>query len=146
MTVSVRSARKALRALVADAVEREADLPEGAARRIADRLMRRSADLAEICASLKAGAAPAPVPVSAVADPASSFDPYAIGAVVTLQRHGPDGLLSRLSAITRVEDLVTLAAAQNLSLKAGWASADELRTAIVACAAQRLDERRAAAS
>ena len=71
-----------------------------------------------------------------------AFDPYSIGAVVTLQRLGPAALMDSLCTITSVENLISLARAQNLSLKAGWSTADELRAAIVSCAEQRLEEKR----
>jgi hypothetical protein len=154
MTRSERSARKELRALIERAVAREPGLPEGAARRIANRILRQSGRLAEIGAVLRAAEAaaqPAPAPVAAapiepVEPPPQAFDPYEIGAVVTLHRHGAGVLMERLSAVTRIEDLRMLAAAQNLAVGAGWSTADELRAAIVSCAEQRLAERRAAAS
>ncbi|MCC7251297.1 hypothetical protein [Hyphomicrobium sp.] len=154
MTRTVRSARKELRVLVEGALAKEAGLPDGAARRIANRILRQSGRIAELSAVLQA-AEPAPqvaavaAPVSAPAappEPAMVFDPYAIGAVVTLQRHGADALMDRLAAIPSIENLCSLAAAQNLALKADWSSADELRAAIVRSAEQRLAERRAAAS
>lgn len=146
-----RSARKELRALVARAVEKEPGLPEGAARRIVDRILRQSGRLAEIGAALSADAPAAKSPVGACApvgpaEPAEAFDPYALGAVVTLHRHGAGVLMERLVEITRIEDLAHLAAAQNLAVKPGWSTADELRAAIVRSAEQRLAERRAAAS
>jgi hypothetical protein len=164
MTRTERSARKELRALIESAVAREADLPEGAARRIVNRILRQSGRLADIGGVLRAAEAMPPAAAAEVVQPAVAqptapagpppvfekafdhvFDPYAIGAVVTLQRLGADGLLERLSAISSVENLVSLATAQNLALRAGWSNADELRAAIVRCAEQRLDERRAAA-
>lgn len=156
MTRTRRSARKELRALVARAVEKEAGLPEGAARRIADRILRQADRIAEIAPALGDGsgtAKPAPAVAGAghpsvepAPEPAEAFDPYAIGAVVTLHRHGAGVLMERLSEITRVEDLVRLAAAQNLAVRPGWVTAEELRAAIVRSAEQRLAERRAAAS
>jgi|AERA01.1.fsa_nt_gi hypothetical protein len=155
MTRTRRSARKELRALVARAVEKEAGLPEGAARRIADRILRQADRIAEIAPALGDGSGTAkPAPAAAGAahpsvepvEPAEAFDPYAIGAVVTLHRHGAGVLMERLSEITRVEDLVRLAAAQNLAVRPGWVTAEELRAAIVRSAEQRLAERRAAAS
>lgn len=153
MAGNKRSARKELRALVMRAIEREAGLPEGTARRIANRILRQSERIADIAPHLRDEVATAPT--AAVAAPSvahtpiveiAEFDPYAIGAVVTLHRHGASGLMDRLSEIRRVEDLARLAAAQNLAVKPGWATADDLRMAIVRSAEQRLAERRAAAS
>lgn len=151
MTRTPRSARKELRALVAEALAREADLPDGVARRVINRILRQSGRIAEIGTALhvaetvqapSATVPPAPAPVV----PPQVFDPYAIGAVVTLQRHGADALRDRLTAIACVENLASLARAQNLALGTGWANADELRAAIVDAAEQRLEERRAAAA
>ncbi len=153
MTRTERSARKELRALIERAVTRESGLPDGAARRIVNRVLRQSERIGDICSALRAtgDAPPQPVVVApAVAvepvAPPQVFDPYAIGAVVTLHRHGAGVLMERLSAISRVEDLRTLASAQNLAVSSGWSTADELRAAIISCAEQRLAERRAAAS
>jgi 3-oxoacyl-ACP reductase-like protein len=144
-----RSARKELRAVVERALAKEAELSEGAKRRVVNRILRQSDRIAEIGEALCAAAAAAPVAISTVAatepEP-QDFDPYAIGAVVTLQRHGADALLDRLAGIKSVENLRSLAVAQNLALKTDWSNADQLRVAIVQSAEQRLAERRAAAS
>jgi hypothetical protein len=139
-----------LRALIERSVLREAGLPDGAARRIANRVLRQTDLIADIGGALrKVEAAPQPAAVPVVietVEPAQAFDPYEVGAVVTLHRHGAGVLMDRLSAIARVEDLRMLASAQNLAVGPGWSTADELRAAIVSCAEQRLAERRAAAS
>lgn len=144
------SARKELRALIERALAKEADIPEAAARRVVNRILRRSDRIAEIGIALK-DSMPAAKPAKAVGSaPVTSnedaFDPYAFGAVVTLQRYGREALSERLAAIARTEDLVRLAAAQNLALAGDWSNAAELRTAIIESAAQRLAERFAAAS
>jgi len=155
MSRAKHSPRKALRAVIEDALAREAGLAEDARRRVVNRILRQSHRIAEIGAALRAAEAAAPMPVVRLSEasqhqthaaPVQVFDPYAIGVVVTLQRHGADALLDRLSAISSVEHLVSLAAAQNLALEAGWSNADELRAAIVCSAEQRLADRRAAAS
>ncbi len=159
MTLTERSARKELRALIERAVAREDGLPDGTARRVANRILRQSGRIAELGEALRAtGENPLPTRTSAVGsasvvsaaaamiEPAPAFDPYEVGAVVTLHRHGAGALLDRLSGISSVENLISLAKAQNLALKSGWSGADELRAAIVSCAEQRLAERRAAAS
>ncbi|MBN8910458.1 MAG: hypothetical protein J0H65_00050 [Rhizobiales bacterium] len=154
MTRTERSARKELRVLIERAVLREGGLPDGAARRIANRILRQTERVAEIGAALRpAQASPQPAaapsadgPAAPVAETAPAFDPYEIGAVVTLHRHGADVLMERLAAITRIEDLRMLASAQNLAISPGWSTAEELRAAIVSCAEQRLAERHAAAT
>ena len=156
MTHTARSARRELRALIGQALDREPGLPEAAKRRIVNRLLRRSDKLSEIGTALAASTekdAQRPVPVVIVSAPSAEpprpqvFDPYSIGAVVTLQRLGAEGLRQRLESISSIENLVSLASAQNLALKsAGWSDASELRAAIVRSAEQRLAERRAAAS
>lgn len=144
------SARKELRALLERALAKEADIPETAARRVVNRILRRSDRIAEIGIALNASKAAAKPAKAAEPEPMTSkedaFDPYAFGAVVTLQRNGREALLARLASIARTEDLVHLAAAQNLVLTGAWSNAAELRTAIVESAAQRLAERFAAAS
>lgn len=158
MAHTVRSARKELRALIERAVAKEHGLSEAASRRIVNRILRQSQRIAELGEALRAGEtravsetaveAPAtPEPAPSSVPPVQVFDPYAIGAVVTLQRHGVDALRDRLAAIASIEHLVSLATAQNLALKTtGWSDADELRSAIIHSAEQRLAERRAAAS
>jgi hypothetical protein len=154
MTHTVRSARKKLRALIGEALDREAGLSDASKRRIVNRLLRKSDTLAEIGAALagsveKDEQRPVVIVPTPSAEPprAQIFDPYSIGAVVTLQRHGAEGLRQRLESISSIENLVSLASAQNLALKsAGWSDAGELRAAIVHSAEQRLAERRAAAS
>ncbi len=157
MTYTVRAQRVSeLRALIERAVAKEASLSDDARRRIVNLILRQSDRIADIGEGLRASA-PVAVSESAAAAPSSSiengfehvfepaFDPYATGAVESLQRLGPAALMDSLCTITSVENLVSLARAQNLSLKAGWSNADELRAAIVSCAEQRLEERRAAA-
>lgn len=143
-------ARKELRALLERALAREAEIPDAAARRVVNRILRRSDRIAEIGSAL--GASKAEVqPVKAVeSEPVTTkedaFDPYAFGAVVTLQRYGREALSERLASIARTEDLMRLAAAQNLALTVAWSNEAELRVAIVESAVQRLAERFAAAS
>lgn len=152
---TTRSARKELRALIERALAKEDGLSEAATRRVVNRILRQSGRIAEISGTLRAAetpvvsaemARPAAVHVQVQVEARAAFDPYCFGAVVTLQRLGPNALLARLAAITRVEDLRSFAVAQSLALPAGWSSADELRAAIVRGAEERLAERRAAAS
>ncbi|MGE0024976.1 MAG: hypothetical protein AB7S70_15240 [Hyphomicrobium sp.] len=152
MTRTERSARRELRTLISCAMSKERGLSDEAVRRVVNRILRQSDRLAELGGALKTArcevseAKPAPVAAPLPPAPAQAFDPYEIGAVVTLHRLGAPGLMDRLSGIASVDHLVSLARAQNLALKSGWSTADELRAAIVACAEQRLAERRAAAA
>jgi len=159
MTRTERSARKELRTLISCAMSKERGLSDEAVRRVVNRILRQSDRLAELGGVLKTArsdvpeARPAPVAAPQAesraelqAEPVETFDPYEIGAVVTLHRLGAPGLMDRLSGIASVDNLVSLARAQNLALKSGWSTADELRAAIVTCAEQRLAERRAAAA
>lgn len=146
MTRTAQSARKELRAIIERAVAREAGLPEDAAARISNRILREADRIVEIGARLRTIEQPAGQEVSAAGAPREVFDPYAIGAVVTLHQLGREALMERLAGITRIEDLRSLAVAQNLSLPAAGSSAEEHRLSIVRGAEQRLAERRAAAS
>jgi hypothetical protein len=134
-----------LRATIEAALSKEPSLADDVARRIVNRVLRQASQIAEIGVALRAAEQEKQAAVEAQAQP-RAFDPYEIGAVVTLQRLGADGLLSRLSGIGSVEELRSLAVAQNLSIKTDWSNADELRVAIVQGAEQRLADRRAAAS
>lgn len=141
-----RSARKQLRAMIKAALAKEPSLSDDVARRIVNRVLRQADRIAEIGVALRASDEERPAAVDVEAPQQRVFDPYEIGAVVTLQRLGADGLLNSLSGIRSVEELRSLAAAQNLSIKTDWSNADELRLAIVQGAEQRLADRRAAAS
>jgi hypothetical protein len=92
--------------------------------------------------------APAQPPVASAPAPAAApFDPFAFSAVVVLTKTGPEGLMQRLAEVGPVEHLRQLAEAQHLAVDpAQLDSADEWRRAIVEAAAQRIANRRAAAS
>jgi len=145
-----RSARKELKGIIECALAKEQAIPDEATRRVVRRILRQFERIAEISEPLTAAqataAAPTAIPREEPPPPAPAFDPYAIGAVVTLQRLGPKALLDRLSSISSVENLRSLAAAQNLSVRVDGSSPDELRAAIVRGAEQRIAERQAAAS
>ena len=76
----------------------------------------------------------------------NGFDPYAFSATVVLAKTGRDGLIKRLTDIKTAEHLKIFADAQHLGIDRNLSKADELRTAIVTAAEQRLADRRAAAS
>ena len=88
-------------------------------------------------------------PAPAEAATAAPFDAYAVKLVPVFQREGRDGLLARLSGVARVDHLRQMAKAQQVilpqELRAGDASADTVRTAIVEAVAKRIADRRAAA-
>jgi hypothetical protein len=139
-----RSARKELKGIVERALQRELEIPDRVVQRVVNRIIRQSGRIAEISEPLRTAAPTRPKSPSFVCP---AFDPYAFGAVVVLQKHGPEALMDRLSAIESAENLRSLAIAQNLAITAAdGSSSEELRAAIVHGAAQRLAERRAAAS
>jgi len=80
---------------------------------------------------------------------ASGFDPYVFGLVPVFQREGRDGLIGRLAAISRIEDLRQMAKTQQIVLPAemrqGPADARSLRVAIADAVDKRIADRRAAA-
>lgn len=143
MTDAARSARKDLREILTRALIKETGLDDAARRRIVNRVLRRAKPIIDVTPRAVVPSAHEAAPEDVLA---SNFDPYAIGAVVTLHRLGPEGLLTRLCEIESVDNLKRLGEAQNLCLPKGLDTADEVRLAIVTCAEQRLSERRAAAS
>jgi hypothetical protein len=90
-----------------------------------------------------APAKPATAP-PALAEPA--FDPHAFSLIVVMTRQGPDGLKARLEAIDNAEHLRALARAQHVAIDTALDQPAALRTAIIAGTAQRIADRRAAAS
>lgn len=89
--------------------------------------------------------APVPVATNPIVDDAA-FDPFAFSVVVVVTREGREGLARKLQALTSAIDLHALARAQHLALPDGNLTVDELRTAIVEGALQRVANRKAAAS
>lgn len=159
MTRSEQLARKEIRAIVTRAVSMEAGVSQAATRRIINRILRESERLADIGKRLDASVQTSPAqtltpqelaamqaPVVVLEGEHDDFDPYAIGAVVTLHKLGAGGLMERLVTVASTKNLERLARAQNLAINGSWSNADELRAAIVQCAEQKLAERRAAAS
>ena len=138
------------------------DLDPGVAERLADRL---DAEISQLRArrhvSLQAPAAMPEVAGGAVAEveapdePAEAadaapspppFDPHSFSLIVVMTRQGAKGLMDRLAAIESAEDLRQLARAQHVAIEAELETAGELRQAIVEGTAQRIADRRAAAS
>ena len=79
-------------------------------------------------------------------DAAAPFDPYAFSLMVVLAKTGKDGLAKRLAEIKTAEHLRALAEAQHLAVNTALKKPEDLRKAIVAATAQRLADRKAAAS
>ena len=88
-------------------------------------------------------------PASQPAAPAGDFDPSVFGLVPVFQREGRDGLLGRLAAIPRIDELRLMAKTQQIVLPAELRSGDIeaaiLRHAIADAVAKRVADRRAAA-
>ena len=75
-----------------------------------------------------------------------AFDPYAFSLAALLKRNGRKALLARLESIHSAADLHRLAEAQHVAVPADVSDPAELRRAIADGTAQRLADRRAAAS
>ncbi len=83
-------------------------------------------------------------PAPPVAAPeAKPFDPFAFSLVVVLTKDGRDGLMQELEAIESEADLRALAKAQHIPIPADL---DAVRSAITVGTAERIADRRAAAS
>lgn len=136
------TAGERLRSFIRDLVLAEQGIGKTLADRVAERVLHNVDRLVELHAELKAAGKTPPARGQA----AEEFDPYAFGAVVTLERSGRAALLERLDAIKSVEHLRELAEAQHLSVDPGLSDPAELRLAIVAGAEGRVADRRAAAS
>lgn len=96
-------------------------------------------------------AAPKPEPgrganEDAVAAASPAFDPYAFSLAALLKRSGRKALLARLESIGSAADLYRLAEAQHVAVPAELSDLPQLRRAIADGTAQRLADRRAAAS
>jgi hypothetical protein len=91
-------------------------------------------------------AAPA-APVPPIVAPApATFDPHAFSLIVVMTKQGEAGLQARLETIASAEHLRALARAQHVAIDAALDQPAALRTAIIAGTAQRIADRRAAAS
>lgn len=139
----------------------EPELPSAAAQRLARTCTREIAqirvreplpDRSRAARHPKSVAAPKPDPgrgakeenTSAAASPA--FDPYAFSLAALLKRSGRKALLARLESIDSADDLHRLAEAQHVVVPAELSDLPQLRRAIADGTAQRLADRRAAAS
>lgn len=79
-------------------------------------------------------------------DRAENFNPYRFSALVTLSKHGPEGLMTRLQEIKSAENLRAFAEAQHVPVEASVKRIDDIRKAIIAGVERRLADRKAAAS
>ena len=90
---------------------------------------------------------PAPEPpVAPPTPPAPAFNPHAFSAVALMTRGGREALLARLETITDPANLKKLAIAQHVGLPPEAITAADLRQAILLGVANRIADRRAAAS
>lgn len=126
-----------------DVVLAEPGVGQPLAERLADRLNRNLDRVVEL---YKEQGSAKRAPKRAAAGSAPLFDPYAFSAVVTLERDGRDALLMRLETIESAEHLRQIAEAQHLSVDLTCKDPATLRLAIVAAAAERIADRRAASS
>jgi hypothetical protein len=92
-------------------------------------------------AKTASAAKPTPPPTAA-----ASFDPHAFSVIVVMTRQGADGLKRKLETIESPEHLRALARAQHIAIDSSLEQPAALRAAIVAGTAQRIADRRAAAS
>ncbi len=75
-----------------------------------------------------------------------AFDPHAFSLIVVMTKQGAAGLDAKLKAIESADQLRALARAQHVAIDASVSALAELRAAIIAGTAQRIADRRAAAS
>jgi len=94
----------------------------------------------------KAAEAEAPAEPNERHDRAENFNPYRFSAMVTLAKHGREGLMTRLQEIKSAESLRAFAEAQHVPVAASVKRTDDIRKAIVAGVERRLADRKAAAS
>lgn len=125
---------EAVRAYIREAILAEPGADMAMAERLALRLSRDLDHLVKLASTEPALAA------------APDFDPFAFGAVVTLQRDGRETLKRRLEKIESVEHLRHMAEAQHLAADVSLKDAASLRRAIIAGAEMRLANRCAAAA
>ena len=78
--------------------------------------------------------------------PVAAFDPHAFSLIVVMTKQGAAGLDAKLRTIDSIEQLRALARAQHVALDTTLVALPEVRAAIIAGTAQRLADRRAAAS
>ena len=138
----------------------EPELPHAAAERLAQTCTREIAQLrvreplpdrSRTARQPKPAAAPKPEPgrgsnEDGVAATSTAFDPYAFSLAALLKRSGRKALLARLESIASADDLHRLAEAQHVAVPAELSDLPQLRRAIADGTAQRLADRRAAAS
>lgn len=135
-----------------DVLSADAGVSADAAQRLTDRFdrelshmrVRQHAALKPDTVSVPRVAAAA-VP-SPAATPVATFDPHAFSLIVVMTKEGGEGLRRRLEAIGSADKLKDLARAQHVAIDASLDDPARLCEAIVAGTAQRIADRRAAAS
>lgn len=133
-------------------IQRETSLDAEAAERLAAALTKAINRMlvwkvpASVVETATTGPASAPIVAQERHDRAENFNPYLFSALVTLAKHGRDGLMTRLKDIKSAEHLRAFAEAQHVPVDAAIKRTDEIRKAIVAGVERRLADRKAAAS
>ena len=135
-----------------DALQAEPGVAPEALKRLVDKFdaelshmrVRQHASLNASGQSDMAATTQAIAPLGDPTEPA--FDPHAFSLVVVMTKHGAEGLRGRLEAIDSVAHLKALARAQHVVIDGAIDSPAALRAAIIAGTAQRIADRRAAAS
>ncbi|MBY0561732.1 hypothetical protein [Hyphomicrobium sp.] len=107
---------------------------------------RPSETLEEAAAAPKTKKTAAPAEAQDRHDRAENFNPYRFSALVTLSKHGREGLMTRLQEIKSAENLRAFAEAQHVPVEASVKRTDDIRKAIIAGVERRLADRKAAAS
>jgi hypothetical protein len=85
-------------------------------------------------------------PAASTVPMAPAFDPHVFSLIVVMTKQGAEGLKARLAMIESTEHLRALALAQHVHIADALNAADDLRAAIIDGTAQRIADRRAAAS
>ncbi len=85
------------------------------------------------------------VPAERVPEP-HPFDPHAFSLVVVMSKQGAEGLSQRLAAIADPVHLRAIGKAQHIAVDDALQSPADIQAALVAGTAQRIADRRAAAS
>ncbi len=132
-----------------DALRADPDVSPEAVERLTAKF---DADLSHV--RIRRGATPAPtvddVPARAAVQQlpsvVSAFDPHAFSLIVVMTKQGPAGLEAKLRTIDNIDQLRALARAQHVALDRALVALPDVRAAIIAGTAQRIADRRAAAS
>ncbi|HET6390047.1 hypothetical protein [Hyphomicrobium sp.] len=134
-------------ALDAEAAGRLAAALTKSINRMLVREMPPAPSLVEQPSVAEAPRAPAPAPKrERSSGSGEAFNPYRFSAMVTLAKHGREGLMKSLQEIKSAENLRALAEAQHVPVAPTLKRTDDIRKAIIAGVERRLADRKAAAS